>query len=390
MIVVGGLYRERCSLPEWDQIFGSGGRGAAALALLAPGVELHAPCPSGFEMNAHIAMAGCGVSFTPSHSEELISFSYFHPLSIPEWNEVPRAKDLKVSGKVVLRYGMLEADAIVSADTAVYDPQSDGAKFRSNGSSAARLATVLNEVDACQLGNSDDPIAGVMALLSDGPDDIVVLKRGLWGAEVFQQGGLKHKIPVYQTENVFKIGSGDIFSAAFAFHWAMEQKKPEEAANLASRAVAHYVNGRTLPLPPLADYVHGPAVVRSALGKVYVAGPFFSLSQRWMVDEIARVFQDMGCPFFSPFHEVGLGDAREVATADILGLNDCTSVLAILDGGDPGTLFEVGHARSRGMPVICLAEDVHPRDVTMPLGTGCEITQDFCSAIYRAAWASLR
>ena len=34
MIVVGGTYSEYCYHPEWDQIFGSGGRGAAALSSL--------------------------------------------------------------------------------------------------------------------------------------------------------------------------------------------------------------------------------------------------------------------------------------------------------------------------------------------------------------------
>lgn len=32
MIVVGGLYRERCISPEWNHLYGSGGRAAAALA----------------------------------------------------------------------------------------------------------------------------------------------------------------------------------------------------------------------------------------------------------------------------------------------------------------------------------------------------------------------
>jgi hypothetical protein len=34
MIVVGGVYSEYCYHPEWHQIFGSGGRGAAILTRL--------------------------------------------------------------------------------------------------------------------------------------------------------------------------------------------------------------------------------------------------------------------------------------------------------------------------------------------------------------------
>jgi len=41
MDIAGGLYRERCYIPKWDALFGSGGRAAAAISILSPGGILH-------------------------------------------------------------------------------------------------------------------------------------------------------------------------------------------------------------------------------------------------------------------------------------------------------------------------------------------------------------
>jgi len=391
VIVVGGLYQERCVVPEWNQLFGSGGRAAVALATMAPGTKLHCFVADAFKRRAEMALAACGVELVATSGPALSTFSYFHPLSRASWSDMGRAANaLDVSGDLVLRFGMIEGDAVVTANTAVYDPQSDPGRFRDNGSTARRVATVLNEDEARVLGATEDSTAGAMALLVDGPEDVVVLKRGVLGALVFTGSAKPERIPAYMAESIFKIGSGDVFSAAFAFHWGREGRPAAAAADLASRAVAHYVGCRTLPLPEGAAYVHGSPAPTGDLGKVYLAGPFFTLGQRWLIEEALKALLDLGCRVFSPLHEVGFGEPQTVAPADLAGLDDSAAVLALLDGGDPGTLFEVGYARSRGIPVIGLAEDVLLRDLTMPTGSGCEIVKDLTTAVYRSAWASMR
>ena len=62
-------------------------------------------------------------------------------------------------------------------------------------------------------------------------------------------------------------------------------------------------------------------------------------------------------------------------------------MLAILDGLDSGTLFEVGYARAKGIPVVAVAEDVPPRMLTMIEGSGCDVVQDLTTAIYRTCWS---
>ncbi|HEV7255416.1 MAG TPA: nucleoside 2-deoxyribosyltransferase [Mesorhizobium sp.] len=82
------------------------------------------------------------------------------------------------------------------------------------------------------------------------------------------------------------------------------------------------------------------------------------------------------------------GPVASLATADLAGLESCDAVLAVMDGRDPGTLFEVGYARSNGIPVIMLAENVREGDLTMFSGTGCEVVPDVSTAAYKAVWAA--
>jgi nucleoside 2-deoxyribosyltransferase len=120
---------------------------------------------------------------------------------------------------------------------------------------------------------------------------------------------------------------------------------------------------------------------------VYLAGPFFDIGQRWLVEEANDYLLEMGANVFSPVHEVGPGPADIVAPEDIKGLERSDVVFAILNGMDPGTIFEVGYAVKKGIPVVGLAQNVRLEDLKMMEGTGCEIHSDFASAIYRAIWA---
>jgi nucleoside 2-deoxyribosyltransferase len=62
-------------------------------------------------------------------------------------------------------------------------------------------------------------------------------------------------------------------------------------------------------------------------------------------------------------------------------------MLAILDGCDSGTLFEVGYAVKEGIPVIALAQNLRASDTTMLAGsTQCHIVNDFATAVYHATW----
>jgi nucleoside 2-deoxyribosyltransferase len=125
---------------------------------------------------------------------------------------------------------------------------------------------------------------------------------------------------------------------------------------------------------------------------VYIAAPFFTIAERWMVRETRNALHDCGATVFSPLHDVDVKNNRskltdrEIASLDLKGLEDSDVIFAVANGIDPGTLFEVGYGIAKGKRVIVLVENINPNDLTMLSGTGCEIVSDFATAVYKASW----
>ena len=78
-----------------------------------------------------------------------------------------------------------------------------------------------------------------------------------------------------------------------------------------------------------------------------------------------------------------------MAQKDIDGLNECTSVLALLDGSDFGTVFETGYAERAGIPCVGYASNPDREGAKMFTGLSGELHGDFSTAVYRAAWRAL-
>lgn len=95
-----------------------------------------------------------------------------------------------------------------------------------------------------------------------------------------------------------------------------------------------------------------------------------------------------GVRVFSPYHDVGPGD-ESVAVADIEGLRQCSSVLALLDGSDFGTVYEAGWAENAGTPVVGYASQPDKEGAKMLTGLGGELHDDLSTAVYRAAWRAM-
>lgn len=393
LTILGGVYLERCILPSWHEVYGSAGRATEAIRNLLT-VPIRLVTYTGNQTRPFVeqiaSIAGATLDAIPFGYD--ISFEYFHPLSTPiitpPLSQLRPLDPIRVNGDVVLRYGMLEGDAIVDARVAVYDPQSafGALHFKANGSRAQRLAVVLNKYEAFAMTGETDDVAAVKRILEYDGAEVVVLKLGSRGALVATATNMT-TIPVYETQRVWKIGSGDVFSASFAALWGCNQLPAEEAADLASRATAYYCDTRSLPVPEPSElrklYTRE---VRSGTGIVYLASPFFDIGQRWLVEETRSILLDMGVKVFSPVHEVGPGPAEIVAPEDLKGLDNSQVVLAVLNGLDAGTIFEVGYAVKMGIPVIALAQNIKDEDLKMISGSGCEIVDDFASAIYRTAW----
>ena len=103
----------------------------------------------------------------------------------------------------------------------------------------------------------------------------------------------------------------------------------KEAAWFASRLTAHYVETGTdrvdqatshdlwLEAKQKAKLVGDGEPRPLPESSIYLAGPFFNVSQQWAVDEARAALLDMGFKVFSPIHDVGEGPAHEVAQADL-------------------------------------------------------------------------
>lgn len=329
---------------------------------------------------------------------EAVSFHYLHDLGDPRIYGVPEqpAAALALQAEKVVRFGMLEGEAVVDAQWAVYDPQNQGApeSFGKNGSKAVHLALVLNSSEAREMavlpeGSALDCAAKIA---QEQQAEVVIVKQGAQGALVWTAKGVS-QVPAYRTANVWKIGSGDCFVAYFAQAWMEQRLSPTEAADLASRATAYYCETQgfatleVLSQSKRDPVFTAPMAAASTSKRVYLAGPFFHLAQIWMVEEARTLLSAAGLSVMSPFHDIGLGSAEDVVQQDIEAIKQCDLMFAIADGLDPGTIFEIGYARSLNMPVVIYSEvHVGDEDLKMMAGSGCEIYSNFTTAIYATRW----
>jgi len=382
----------------WDKILGSAGRGAIALASLDSSVKLHAYLNEEAEAAIkEIAAWDPGLSIERTPIDRLIGFDYLHTLARPTIlnTDGEHEAPIHVSAERVLRYGMLEGEALVDAEWAVYDPQNglNSRPFNSNGSKAEHLAVVLNEAEAGALVGtrelSSNELAPLVAELEGA--DAVVLKMGPRGALVWTPERAS-EVPAYKTKSVWKLGSGDCFAAYFAKYWMLDGRSAEDSARSASLATAYYCETQGFSNREIEETEFSPIIPTTRSGKplkVYLAGPFFELSQIWLVEEVRLALQGMGLSVFSPYHDVGLGSAEDVVDRDIEAIVECDIVFANANGSDPGTIFEIGYARSLGKPVVVYCEDQHEEKLKMVQGTGCLICRDLTTGIYQTVWEAM-
>lgn len=398
--IVGGVYRERCMRPAWDDVYGSAGRAATAIARFGGKAELISSVDEETEAVVNARAMYEGFQFKALRTDKNITFEYIHGLSTPDIRGDIEAKvELKVTSEKVLRFGMIEGTVVVDAEYAVFDPQNaKGAEsFGANGSKANHLALVLNQYEANMLvpDFKDTPIDELIRVLATQEQaEVVVIKMGPMGALVYDNGIIS-RVPAYRTERVWKIGSGDTFAAHFALGWMDEGLSAHDAALRASTATAFYCENQGFPDPNLLEGFQPTPLNPSERFKsgykpmVYLAGPFFSLAELWMVGQARRDLQAMGLKVFSPYHDVGVGSADDVVEKDLEGVKECDALFAIGDGLDSGTIYEIGYARALNKPVVLYAENESEQDKKMMEGSDCVITDDYVSGIYQVVWESV-
>jgi hypothetical protein len=397
--VAGGTYRERCREPSWDELYGSGLRAACLISSLGASSKLHTLISTDKQSLLRAIASQHGIEVSTEAIPHTIGFFYQHGMATPEVEPDPRRldhdielKDLKIEGDQVLCFGFIEGSVTVKGRSVVYDPQSPTRPnpFRERGCEADRLVVIANRSELIQLAETEDVAAACQKVLQTERAEAVVAKLGPAGCLVVTADGTT-SVPAFRTQRVFPIGSGDVFSAAFAVAWMEQGKPPALAADFASRTAAFFCERRTFPKAGLPDWNPLPLVLRpDGMRKaVYLAGPFFNAGQRWIIDELRVALCQAGLSVFSPMHDVGPGPAEAVWKPDIEGLLKCGVVLACLDGLDPGTIYEIGYAHARSIPVIALVSAEREEDLKMVRGGGCEVVDDIPTAVYKTVWSAV-
>ncbi|PWL16273.1 hypothetical protein DKP76_18375 [Falsochrobactrum shanghaiense] len=381
MHIAGGLYRELCLHPHWDALLGSGGRAARALSRLSPGNIFSCYFERPHEVDT--VLSALGVNGSCAFRADPIAFAYFHPLSRPHLqparSELRKMPPLKIEGRAVLRFGFLEGDAIVNAEKAVYDPQTTGEfpPFFSNGSTAKQLALVLNEQELLSVARIDDVEVAAASILEIHRASCIVVKRGIKGVAVFEPGTASRFIPAFRSTRVFKIGTGDVFSAAFAYYWAELGQDLFTAALSASKQVARYCDNPLAPLEPLASGAHDVREERHPVCEprtVLLLGAIKTLGQRYSIEEARYSLADLGLTVICPALE-------NVELSHI----QVSTVLVLADGIEPDMLSLAHTLVDEGVKCVALAELPQSSDQLTRL-VNCETTDDFTTALYLAGW----
>ncbi|HAF32594.1 MULTISPECIES: PfkB family carbohydrate kinase [Sphingobacterium] len=385
--IIGGTYYEECLDPLDRKLAGSGLRAACALANKGIEIDFLSFISQKDKELAETICNSFGINGQFIISEETITFSYKHPLSLPTPYGIIENREFSDKREEnLLFYGLKEANIKTESNYVVYDPQ-NGINFRDTGSKANHLALILNKKESQLISKLTDEtdleLIGKSIIASENAE-VVVIKNGSHGALVIEPNSINY-VPIFKTTTIWPIGSGDIFSAAFALKWMIERLPAKDAALYASKSTADYCETRVLPIPV-------NAVERKPLEKlikqkrIYLAGPFFDMGQRWFINECRNILLEFDNNVFSPLHDSGFGTPESIAPQNIDAIEKSDLIFAILNGKDPGTLFEIGFARALNKRAVIFYENVSQEDLFMLVGTGCECFSDFSTAIYSASW----
>ena len=349
-----------------------------AVSALSPGSALHSYIED-LDDESIALFEKQGIEMHLKLRPSKIEFTYFHPLSTPvmqpEADETLKQESIHVSADAILRFGFIEGDAVVDGNRVVYDPQTwrNPDTFDSNGSTAKELAIVLNEAEVKAISGIQDLSLAGSQLLESARATVVVVKRGSKGAMVFGKGGQTVSVPAYRSNRVFKIGTGDVFSSAFAYHWAEKRLPIGEAADIASRSVAAYCNDGKLPLTD-SKLSHLVPIQYISPGSVLLIGAINTIGQRYTMEEARFVLKELGVMVSCPSLDGGRNPEAKAALIITEGLNN-ESIRRI-------------KTEISGLPLVILQQNGTQALEELLMEENAVIIDDFTSAIYFSAWAA--
>lgn len=319
------------------------------------------------------------------------NFALDSPTIYPSPQLIEQKPHINLSEDNIVCFGMLDSSFSIKANKAVYDPQTSiNPILFSKENEAKELVYIVNSTEAEVLSKSKEKKDILNFFFLEEKVKALIIKSGPKGASLFLNENTEITIPSYKTENVYKIGSGDIFTTVFSKYWFEDDLTLEECAQYASKATALYCNDESYLIKESSfDNFNFQEYKYKDLSKkqIYLASPIFSLSEVILIDKIRNSFQDIGVKVFSPYHDIGYGSERFIAEADLKGLNDSDIIFSVLDGLDSGTLVELGYAMAKNMKIIGYHRTESIDSLLMLECANISYFRDLTTAIYQTIWS---
>jgi len=392
--VIGGTYREIDYDDVSMEIFGSGFR--AAKFLLENKSKVNFVTSGNGETNQFIMdnqKVYPQLKFKCHTHKELIAFQYSfaldEPLIFPSPLKISKTKDWKFNGDCIIAFGMLESNFRVNAKRIVYDPQTsiNPRKFSEIGETE-ELVYIINQNEAHSIASSENLEDIKSCFFEEEKASAFIVKNGPYGATLYTETE-EYSIPCYITENVHKIGSGDIFTASFGYYWMVKKYSLKESALLASKSTAYYCDKKVyIDCSKDSEFKYKEYKPNNLSEKqVYLASPFFALSELILVDKIRNALLSFGVKVFSPFHDIGFGEAISVAKKDLDGINNSDIVFMVLDNLDSGTLIESGFSMANDKTIIGYHRTCDENDLLMLEPSNFNSYNNLTTALYHTIWS---
>jgi len=391
--IIGGTYREIDYDEITAEIFGSGFRGTKFL--LENECEVTFKSVGNEESLVFLRenqKVYKNLKFDLVTYNDLITFKYSFPLDnpniFPNILKIYKVNSINVNAENIIAFGMLEADYIISGNRVVYDPQTSikPNKFSDFGN-ANELVYIVNRNEAISIAESENIDDIKDYFLHKEKATAFIIKDGPFGAILYIEDR-EIKVPSYITNNVYKIGSGDIFTASFGYYWMHKNFTIEESAQNASKSTAIYCDIKAyVDVTNFTNFEYEEFKFKSLENKqVYLASPFFAISELILVDKVRSAFLSFGINVFSPFHDVGIGNSEIIAKRDIEGINNSDIIFCLFDNYDTGTLIESGYSLSRGKKIVGYHRTCDDEKLLMLKGSDIQYYNHLTTAIYKTIW----
>lgn len=391
--VVGGIYREIDYDDISIEIYGSGFR--ASKFLLENKCETHFNTVGNNNIIVYLKenqKVYDNFTFECKEYDETITFKYSfsldYPTILPNLLNIAKVENLNINSENIIAFGILEVDYTLSGNKIVYDPQTPikPKKFSEFGK-AEELVYIVNKNEAFSIASSENIEEIKNYFFNSEQAKAFIIKDGPFGAILYLKDK-EVKIPSYITSNVYKIGSGDIFTSSFGFYWIEKGLSLEESAIYASRSTAIYCDKQVYVDTSILntfDYVefNNQTIAEK---QVYLASPFFSISELILIDKVRSAFLSLGIKVFSPFHDIGLGDEISIAKKDLEGIEKSDIIFCVLDNFDSGTLIESGYSLAKGKKIIGYHRTCSDSDLLMLKPANILFYRHLTTAIYQTIW----